>query len=136
MVLKILKGMFSFHSWEGNPWLTGSMNFSGLKYTFQIDKCNTVVKRSIVTSWKDRFVWFKTHFSRTERYYCVEEIDSIHRGRMVFISFMGGKPLINGNPKIVWFKTNSFISFIPGKPLINGNPKFVWFKTHFLGRER
>ena len=48
MVLKILKGMFSFHSWVGNPRLTEILNLSGLKYTFQIDKCNTSVKRSIV----------------------------------------------------------------------------------------
>ena len=75
---------------------------------------------------------------------------------MVFNSFMGGKPLINGNSKFVWLKTHFlgreslycgkgidskhrkmivFISLIRGKPPVNRNPKFVWFKTHLPDRE-
>ena len=58
MVLKILKGMFSFNSWEGNPWLTWTLNLSGLKHTFQVEKDNTVVKRSIVYIVEG---WFSFH---------------------------------------------------------------------------
>ena len=111
--------MFFISFIEGKPLINGNSKFVCFKTHFLVENDNTMVVGT-----------------GTERYYCGEEIDSIHRGRMVFISFMGGKPLINGNPQFVWFKTNFFISFIQGKALINGNPKFVWFKTHFLGRER
>ena len=40
----IVKGWFSFHSWGGG-WLTGTLNLSGLKPTFQVEKVSTAVKR-------------------------------------------------------------------------------------------
>ena len=47
-----------FHSWGGGVWLTGTLNLSGLKYTFQVDKLNTVVNRSIVYIEEG---WFSYH---------------------------------------------------------------------------
>ena len=49
--------------------------------------------------------------------------------------------MIYENPKAIGLQSSFqiekmvFISFMGGKPLINGNTKLVMFKTHFLGRE-
>ena len=49
--------------------------------------------------------------------------------------------MIYGNPKAIGLQSSFqiekmvFISFMGGKPLINGNTKLVRFKAHFPGRE-
>ena len=57
-IVNIVKGLFSFQSWEGNPWLTGTLNLSGLKPTYQVEKVNIVVNRSIVYVVEG---WFSLH---------------------------------------------------------------------------
>ena len=67
---------------QGKPLINGGSKWSGLKYTSQVEKDNTVVKKSIVHIVKGWFYFIHTR-----------------------------------------------------EPLINGNPKFVWFKIQFLARD-
>ena len=63
---------------------------------------------------------------------CSRRFISNHQICLVLISFMGGKPLINGNPKFVWIKTNSFISFIKKEnPYKTGTPNLSGLKRTF-----
>ena len=42
LIVYIVEEWFSFHSWEGNPCKTGTLNLSRLKTTFDVEKDNSV----------------------------------------------------------------------------------------------
>ena len=88
-----------------------------------------------------------------EKVYTRVEIDRSHRGRVVFISFMGGMTLDKREPQsCILFKLTFqvekvytgvnldsshrgrmvFISFMGRQPLINGNFTVVWLKNSFF----